>query len=224
MEKTPIPQNKTDSEKPKTYLYHMVPIDMQPNEEGKEVLYPLNMIEEKFPGLYKIKADKYNSRDEHGNVNEYRKNIPNTIIPVLEKATWGDVVQLTAIHPKDLKVALEQAGLNPEEFKFYQIDPELLDPQNTTIFLYRDDIADDSKENFTKYDPLKLEEYASVPQKAKDHYAEVSEFNKKVLEHNRAVKDDKDMKSRKRPTLFVGVPHIFHKGSIDVSNFPVIVV
>ena len=50
------------------------------------------------------------------------------------------------------------------------------------------------------------------------------EFNKKVLEHNRAVKDDKDMKSRKRPTLFVGVPHIFHKGSIDVSNFPVIVV
>lgn len=195
---------------------------MQPNEEGKNILYPLNVLKEKFPGLYEVKTEKYNSLNKEGSINEYRKNIPSTIIPVLEKATWGDVVQLTSIHPKDLKMALEQAGLQPQEFKFYQIDPELLDPQNTTIFLYRDDIPDDSEENFAAYDPSKLGEYSLVPQKAKDHYAEVSEFNKKVLEHNRAQANDKDMKSREKPTLFIGVPHIFHKGPIDVSSFPVI--
>ena len=200
----------------------MAPADMQQNEEGKEVLYPLNILKEKFPGLYEVKAEKYNSRNENGTVNEYRKNIPNTIIPVLEKATWGDVIQLTSIHPKDLKLALEEAGLKPQEFKFYQIDPELLDPKNTTIFLYRDGIADDSEENFAEYNPSKLDQYSSVPQKAKDHYAEVSEFNKKVLEHNRAQTNEEDMKPRERPTLFIGVPHIFHKGPIDVSNFPII--
>ncbi len=207
---------------PKQYLYHMVPKDMQSNEEGKNILYPLNVLKEKFPGLYEVKAEKYNSLDKDGNINEYRKNLPNTIIPVLEKATWGDVIQLTSIHPKDLKLALEQAGLQAQEFKFYQIDPEILDSKNTTIFLYRDDIPDDSEENFTSYNPSKLGEYSSVSQQAKDHYVEISKFNKKVLENNRASMNDEDMKSQKRPTLFVGVPHIFHKGSIDVSNFPVI--
>lgn len=180
------------------------------------------MLKEKFPGLYEVKAEKYHSLNEDGSVNEYRKNIPNTIIPVLEKATWGDVVQLTSIHPKDLKLALEQAGLKPQVFKFYQIDPELLDPKNTTIFLYRDDVPDDSEENFAAYDPSKVAEYSSVPQKAKDHYAEVSTFNKKALEHNRTQMNNEDMEPRKKPTLFVGVPHVFHKGPIDVSDFPVI--
>ncbi len=207
---------------PKHYLYHMVPEDMKPNEVGQKILYPLNMLKEKFPELYEVKAEKYNSRNEDGGANEYRKNIPNMIIPVLEKATWGDVLQLTSIHPKDLKLALEQAGLKSNGFKFYQIDPDLLDPKNTTIFLYRDDASDESEENFTEYDSSRLKEYSTVPQKAKDHYAEISNFNKKILEHNRASVNEDDIKSRKRPILFIGVPHIFHKGPIDVSNFPVI--
>lgn len=208
---------------PKQYLYHVVPENMTPNEEGKHILYPLNMLKEKFPGLYEIHAEKYNSLLPNGNINEYRKNIPNTVIPVLEKATWGDVIQLTSVHPKDLKIALEQAGLHPQEFKFYQIDPYLLDPKNTTIFLYRDDVLDESEENFAQYDASKLEEYSSVTPKAKEHYAEISTFNAEVLEHNRTCVNEEGMKSRKRPTLFVGIPHIFHKGPIDVSDFPVIV-
>ena len=209
---------------PKHYLYHMVPKDMHPNEEGKQILYPLNMLKDKFPGLYEIEVDKYNSLNKDGSVNEYRKNIPNTIIPVLEKATWGDAIQLTSVHPEDLMRELKTFGLQPQELKFYQIDPELLDPKNTTIFLFRDEIPDDSEENFAAYDASQLKEYSSVSQKTKDHYAAVGEYNKKVLEHNRAQADEKDMKSRERPMLFVGVPHILHKGPIDVSDFPVITV
>lgn len=183
----------------------MVPEDMKPNEEGQKVLYPLNMLREKFPGLYEVKVKKYDSLNEDGSVNEYRKSIPSTIIPVLEKATWGDVVQLTAIHPEDLKKALIDAGFQPKELKFYQVDPELLNPENTTIYLYQDEFGKDSEESFGEYNPQKLNEHAIVPEKTKEYYKE--KFLKK-----------------ERPLLFVGVPHIFHKGPIDVSNFPVITV
>jgi hypothetical protein len=182
----------------KRHLYHMVPEDMKPNEEGREILYPLNMLKDKFPELYEVKAEKYLS-------SEYRKTIPEKLIPTLQEAAWGDVIQLTAIHPEDLKKALVEAGYAPKEMKFYQVDPDLLDPSKTTVYLYREDLEDEDPENFTSFDTQRLEEYSEVSEKTKEHY--------------------KDKKQRQeRPFLFVGVPHIFHNGPIDVSGFPVITV
>ena len=174
----------------------MVPEDMKTNEEGKKVLYPLNMLNEKFPGLYEVEVEKYNSTEE-------RKTIPERLIPTLEHAAWGDVIQLTAIHPTDLKKALVEAGFTPRELKFYQIDPELLDPKNTTIYLYQDGLEKESEESFSDYDSQQLSEHAVVPEITKEYYKE-------------------KFKQKERPLLFVGVPHIFYKGPIDVSNFPVI--
>ncbi len=37
---------------PKTYLYHIKPEKVEPNEEGREVLYPLYVLKDKFPKLY----------------------------------------------------------------------------------------------------------------------------------------------------------------------------
>ena len=181
---------------PKQYLYHMVPEDMKPDEEGRQILYPLNMLKEKFPDLYEIEAEKYSSSD-------HRRTIPKMLIPTLERAAWGDVLQLTAIHPEDLKEALVEAGFTPRELKFYQVDPDLLDPQKTTIYLYRENVGDESAENFSAYDAEKLVEHSRVPEKTKEHYKE-------------------QYTNGNRPFLFVGVPHVFHKGPIDVSNFPVI--
>lgn len=181
---------------PKQYLYHMVPEDMKPNQEGRQVLYPLNMLKEKFPGLYEVKVQKYNTHEK-------RKGIPERLIPTLENAAWGDVVQLTAIHPKDLKKALIDAGFTPRKFKFYQVDPDLLDPKNTTIYLYRDGFEKEGEESFSEYNPRQLSEHSVVTEKTKEYYRE--KFSQK-----------------ERPLLFVGVPHIFHKGPIDVSDFPVI--
>lgn len=182
----------------KQHLYHMVPDDMKSDENGREVLYPLNMLKEKFPELYEVKAEKYS-------ISEYRKTIPEKLIPTLEKAAWGDVLQLTAIHPEDLKKALVEAGYDPKELKFYQVDPALLDPEKTTVYLYREDIEDEIGENFAAFDAEKLSEYSGVPEKTKEHYKE------------------KFVQGQK-PFLFVGVPHVFHKGPIDVSDFPVITV
>ena len=187
---------------PKQYLYHMVPEDMKPDQEGREILYPLNILKEKFPGLYEVKAGEYNI-SQSGDVEDKRKFVTKKLIPTLENATWGDVLQLTAIHPRDLKKALVEAGFRPKELKFYQVDPELLDPEKTTIYLYREDVEDGSTENFTEYSPDNLDAHANIPEGTKGYYKE-------------------KFKQKEKPLLFVGVPHIFHKGPIDVSNFPII--
>lgn len=182
---------------PKQFLYHMVPKGMKPDENEKKILYPLNMLKEKFPELYEVAMEKYDS-------SEYRRGIPKMLIPTLEEASWGDVLQLTAIHPEELRKALVEAGLHPEETEFYEIDPNSLDPKNTTVFLYREDVEDESPDNFAPYDPAKLAEHSPVPESTKEYYRERSTQGGGHV-------------------LFVGVPHIFHKGPIDVSKFKVII-
>lgn len=189
---------------PKQYLYHKVPEDMTPNEEGRDVLYPLNMLKEKFPGLYEVHMQKYHN-PEYEDPERKRKNIPNRLIPTLEQAAWGDVVQLTPVHPAELRKALDDAGFESREMKFYQIDPELLDPEKTTIYLFREDVEKESPESYTKYDPKNLAEHSAISERTKEHYKQMAAQGL-------------------RPLLFVGVPHVFHKGPIDVSNFPVITV
>ena len=127
-------------------------------------------------------------------------------IPTLECA-WNDVLHFSAINPQELKQALVEAGMEPKEMSFYQVDPGLLDPKQTTIFLYRERVneANMSPDNFSDYDPEQLSAYSVLPQLTKDYYKE--KFGK-----------------NEQPLLFIGVPHILHKGSIDVSNLPVIIV
>ena len=191
MEKAPTPQNQPESDKEKSFLYHMVPADMQGT-----VLHPLNSLKDINPELYLSKAGKYDDR----------KHIMEQFIPTLECA-WNDVLHFSALNPQELKQALVEAGMEPKEMKFYQIDPSLLDPKQTTIYLYQEKENEDkmNPDNFSDYDPEKLSAHSVLPQLTRDYYKE--KFGK-----------------GERPLLFVGVPHILHKGSIDVSNLPVIIV
>lgn len=177
--------------KSQNYLYHMVPVDMQGN-----VLYPLNSLKETNPELYLSKAKKY----------EGRKHIMEQKIPTLDCA-WNDVLHFTAINPTKLKQALVEAGMDPKELQFYQIDPSQLDPNQTTIYLYQEKKNKDkmNPKNFVEYDPAKLAEHSKLSQRTKDYYKE--KFSK-----------------GERPLLFVGVPHVLYKGSIDISNSPIITV
>jgi hypothetical protein len=171
----------------KTFLYHMVPQDMR-----GATLHPLNSLKEIHPDLYIKNAAEY----------EGREHVMKRFLPTLE-AAWNDVLHFTAVNPGELKAALLEAGLEPREMKFYQIDPNLLDPERTTVFLCKNEEM--HPENFTTYDPKKLEEHASLREETRSYYKEMS------------VRGE-------RPLLFVGIPHILHKGSMDISNLPVIVV
>ena len=182
------------------YLYHRV----SPDTVGKH-LHPLNVlknpenleveeeIRKKLKEVYAREMAKYEG--------EYRAGIPHKEIPPLN-CTWGDVLQFSPIHPQLLKDALTEAGFEPKEMKFYQIDPKLLSSEDTTVYLYKDG-DEKGAEVFEKYDPENLEQYSKLSKETAEHYTE-----RKV--------------EGKKPFLFVGVPHIFHKGSLDVSNLPII--
>jgi hypothetical protein len=182
------PENR---EKKKHYLYHMVPADMR-----GQALHPLNKLKAEHPDLYMKKSAKY----------EDRKHVMEQFIPTLA-ASWNDVLHFTAVNPSELKQALVEAGYTPGEMKFYQVDPALLDPAKTTVYLYQDKSHDDKMHphNFEAFDPENLETHTTIPETTKRYYKTMFTESKK-------------------PLLFVGVPHILHKGSIDVSDLAVITV
>ncbi len=180
-----------ETKKEKTYLYHMVPSDMQGS-----VLHPLNTLKSTHPELYLAKALKYADR----------RHVMEQFIPALECA-WNDALHLTAVNPLELKKAIIEAGMHPTEMKFYEINPDSLDPKNTTVYLYQDKTSNDkmNRENFQDYDPKNLKVHGIISQVTKDYYKRMHEGGKS-------------------PLLFVGVPHILHIGSIDVSTLKVITV
>lgn len=181
---------KQKAMKDKIYLYHMVPSDMQGT-----VLHPLNYFKETNPALYLAKAKKY----------ENRKHVMEQIIPTLE-CLWNDFLQFTPINPVELINALIEAGGSPGEMKFYQIDPDLLDPKQTTICFYERS-SEDQKcyKYFSEYDPEKLAKHTVLSQNAKDYYKDI-------------------FRKGEKPLMFAWVTHILYKDSIDTSDLPVITV
>lgn len=171
------------------YLYHWVPKDMK-----GEILYPLNVLKEKYPELYVLKSAKYTGRGE----------LLEQVVPVLD-CLWNDVIHLSAVHPKIVREALVEAG-SKKDFKMtcYQIDPHLLDSEKTIVYLYsHSDDFEIKNEDFVKFDPNKIGEYSSLPQDTKDYYKEM--FDKNI-----------------KPLVFHRVVHILYKGELNVKDFPVV--
>jgi hypothetical protein len=172
------------------YLYHWVPDDMEGN-----TLYPLNVLKEKYPQLYDKKAGRYTGREE----------VMKWFIPNLN-CFWNDVLHLSAIHPKVVKEALKEAGYKGEHMtKCYQIDPHLLNPENTIVYLYNSEAIDGQfdPDNFVAFNPDEIEKYSTIPERTKQHY-------KKRLENKRM------------PLTFAGAPHILFKGLINIENLPIV--
>lgn len=201
MEKHPLNNISKDIKEVKTkkYLYHMVPDQMEGN-----LIHPLNKLKEsenpKLREIYEKVIQKYQRKD--------RINIPEIQIPTLENTKWGDVIQLTPIHPEDLKKALELVGFeNLKEMQFYQIDPDTLDPNLTTIYLY-EDLPDEHPGNYTGFNSEKLSQHSIFPEET------IIEYKKYLALHGK----------ERMPFLFVNIPHYFVKDSIDVSKLPVLTV
>lgn len=189
MEGIKKPENNLETKKEKVFLYHMVPEDMHGN-----ILHPLNVLKDARPDLFTKESKKYTGRE----------HIMDYFIHSLE-CNWNDVIHLSPVKPEDIKQALLDAGFDPLERKFYQIDPDLLDPSKTTIYLYQNDTPA-KPTDFTNYDPKNIDIHSVIPERTLAHYKEAKEAGKHM------------------PLLFVGVPHILHKGSIDTSKFHIVTV
>ena len=61
--------------------------------------------------------------------------------------------------------------------RYYQVDPKLLKPESTIVYLYAHaDVKDKLNEkNFVSYAPDDVGEYSTMPQTTKDYYRETIE-------------------------------------------------
>ncbi|HEY1037021.1 MAG TPA: hypothetical protein VGE62_00400 [Candidatus Paceibacterota bacterium] len=173
------------------YLYHWVPKDM----EG-DTLYPLNALKEMHPELYDKKAEKYS----------WRKQVMERKVWPLD-CLWNDVLHFTAVHPADVKKAMEEAGDTERyETRCYQIDPKLLDPAKTTVLLYTHEPEKQyGPSDYATFDPDGLEPYTVIPEVTKEYYR-------------------KCFAEGKNPLVYPWVPHIFYKGSLGVKDLPIVTV
>lgn len=169
----------------KNFLYHKVPDGMK-----GEVLFPLNSMKDSYPELFEQAVSKYMGR----------MKVMQKVIPGLN-CLWNDVIHLTAVPPAKLKEALVGAGMPSSKIlEFYQIDPDLLSPEDTIVYLYLDDNVE-TQGNFTPFVASEIAQYSKIPQATLDHYKATTRENRFV--HYR-------------------VPHILFKGTIDVSNCPIV--
>lgn len=184
----------------KQYLYHGVPKKLH-----GENLVPLNILKKENIDAYLKEVKKYTGREE----------IMERPIPGIEGSTWSDVIFFSAIHPNDLYRALREgmikAKIDPkeieekiklyEDMEFYQIDPDILEPDQTVILL-----DPRNKDEFLKYDASILNEHSIVPESTIEYYAE-------------------QFAQGEHPLLFLGIPHIVHAGTIpNIKDFPVIAI
>jgi len=159
------------------------------------ILYPLNEIKDKYPEIYEQQLLKYVGREK----------LLKHKIPILD-CLWNDVLHLSAVHPGQIKKSLAEAG-DKKEFKlrYYQIDPNLLTPESTIVYLYAHVDVKDKLEgkNFVPYAANDAVKYSILPQATKDYYKEIIEKGG-------------------RPLLYHRIPHILYRGILDVTELPVI--
>ena len=170
------------------YIYHEIPENM-----CGSVLYPLNILKEKYPEIYNEHVKKYEGREE----------LMNLIIPKLN-CLWNDVIHLSAIHPQVIKDALREAGGRKNyTVRCYQIDPQLLDPEKTIVYLYSTPVVEIFDNQVMEFKPDEISKYSSVPPAAMQYYKET-------------------YATQKGPFPFHLTPHILYKGSIDTTDLPII--
>lgn len=170
------------------YLYHRVPEDMRGT-----VLYSLNILQDKYPEAYVQAAKKY----------ENRQWVRELCIPMLD-CLWNDVLHLTPVSPEQVRQALMEAGQTIEKtWRYYRIDPKLLNPEKAVIYLDSGKGNGVTEEDFLPYTPENLAGYTELPEVTKEYYKEM------------VVQGIK-------PLLFHKAPHVLYRGMLDVSNTTII--
>lgn len=167
-----------------------------PKDQQGSILTPLNQLRASNPELYEMGAAKYKERE----------HIMERRIPILD-CLWNDVLHLSPVSPTDLKSALLEAGMQEKEWSFYQIDPGILDPTNTVTYLHKniDQMAVPDVSEFVPFRFKDLPELSQIPETTKQYWKE---------QYDGGVK----------PLIFLGIPHILYKGSIDVSVTEIVTV
>ena len=172
------------------FLYHVVPKGLRGG-----ILYPLNALKDIYPEVYDMRARKYYGR----------KHLMRQVVPTLG-CLWNDVLHFSPVDPKEIRSALTEAGGEADfSIDFYRIDPYLLKPERTTVYLYFEDRDELEGRDFSAYDPAAVEKYSVLPRVTKDYYKEM-------------------IGKGQWPLLYHRVPHILYRGALDITDTPIVTV
>jgi hypothetical protein len=157
------------------------------------VLYPLNELRSVNMAAYKLHARKY----------EGREYLTEESIPLLGDCLWNDVVFFMATHPSVFWSAYESAGFNRVGIpaRTFAFDVGTLD-QSKLVVLTK--MGMDSPWVYEPFDPSRMDEYAAIPQEAYNYWA-----GELTIGNTRAM-------------LYMHIPHILYRGSLDTLKASVI--
>lgn len=166
-------------------LYHLAPRTLH----GTRLL-PLNDLRDAHPALHERHARKYRGREE-----VMRDRVPGL------GCTWGDVLFLTAVPPRVLREAHEEAGFEVPARRWFVIDPHRLEPERTRIYWYRhaDRARKFAPENWSAFRP----ELATLPEATRAHYRTAASEGR-------------------RPLAFFRTPHVLYRGVLETTELHVV--
>lgn len=167
---------------------------MVPKEQRGKMLLPLNQLKITIPEIYAEKVKKY----------EGREDIMKWRVPPLD-CVWNDVLHLSPIEPSVLIEALHEAGMKERSFDFYKIDPAVLNPELSCVYLFKslNGIKEPDDKEFVSFDLESLKEWQKVPKVTKEYFK--AKFD-----------------AGEKPLMFFAIPHILYKGTIDVSKTEIV--
>jgi hypothetical protein len=160
------------------------------------ILYPLNRLKHFDGDAYEQHRAKYNGREA---LLEQR-------IPPLD-CFWNDVLHLSPVHPGRVAELARGWGLGWCETEWFEFDPRALkfSAADTAVFRYTDTSISTvlPAEQFERFDVEKLCEMSEIPDRTREYYASMSRGDGRYL-------------------IFVGVPHVLHKGSLSVAGAAIV--
>jgi hypothetical protein len=173
-------------------LYHRRPPDFRGG-----VLYPLNALRAVAADLYERQRGKYAGRE----------HLLGQRVPPPLDCLWNDVLHFSPVHPARVAELARDCGLVWHEADWFEIDPVAagFTPANTAVFRY----ADTEREGpipdaeFEPFDAARLAGMSELPASTRAYYRSVPPGSSRYF-------------------IFVGVPHVLHRGPVDVTRAPLV--
>ncbi len=157
-------------------------------------IYPLNQLKNVYPTIYTERVKAYSWRPEV---------MEQPVHPL--NCFWNDCIFLTATPPQLVKQELYKIDPGHQfPSKFWKIDAHTLEPQNTTIYNFATNVRPHPAQDFLPYNPGNLEEYTQVPSRTIEYWQQC------IYE------------GRKRMLLYLYIPHIMYKGTINTRELEIV--
>ncbi len=171
------------------YAYHI----KSPDFKGK-CIYPLSVLEEKFPAIYKNEIKKYKGRESH----------PDIKIDILD-AKWRDCISLSTLNPIKIFQLERLLGIRGHEdvssidvFQF-----KIKDLKDFNMCLYDDNKSPKKSEAYKKIDIKSYKETEFVPIETIKYFIKSKEENE-------------------YPLLFGNIIHLLVKGIMPIDKAKII--